>query len=153
LDLLKASDRATIANGNEPASKLLPESDIADMEYFLDQLQTALPVVGHDFLRPKLNKSPDQLHPSGSTSSTLTLILESKKHGVEAKALESDGEILVLAGSKATKKAFYSPLQTKSYTLLLKTPRSVAQVKRQPYFSIGIVTAALNGEWRQRAKH
>ncbi|HWF67540.1 MAG TPA: hypothetical protein VN670_09550 [Acidobacteriaceae bacterium] len=53
VELTKSSDRANLANGNEPNPKSLPESDIADMEFFLDQIQLILPVVGFDFLRGK----------------------------------------------------------------------------------------------------
>ncbi len=108
LEMLKDSDRATIANGNEPASKQLPESDIADMEFFLEQLQTALPVIGLDFLRPKLHSAPGLETGTTKTENAAKLILESKKHGVHATALESDGEVLVLAGSTATTKNFVS---------------------------------------------
>jgi hypothetical protein len=35
VEIVKAVDRANVANGNEPARKSLPESDIADMEFFI----------------------------------------------------------------------------------------------------------------------
>ena len=38
VELTKAADRANIANGNEPAPKSLPESDVADMEFFISQV-------------------------------------------------------------------------------------------------------------------
>lgn len=103
IELTKSSDRANLANGNEPNPKSLPESDIADMEFFLDQIQLILPVVGFDFLRSKPLaelKAAVSLPPSLS-SVPLELFLISPKYGLEAKAVELGGEITVLAGSKA----------------------------------------------------
>jgi hypothetical protein len=110
VEMLKDTGRATIANGNEPASKQLPESDVADMEYFLAQLQTALPVVGLDFLRPKPSTLPPPPALLGQTSqaAAIALVLDSKKNGVIAKGVEYDGEITVFAGSTATLKGFSS---------------------------------------------
>lgn len=54
VQLTRSADRANLANSNEPSKKSLPESDIADMEFFLEQIQLILPVVGFDFLRPRL---------------------------------------------------------------------------------------------------
>ena len=59
VELTKSAERSNLANGNEPSPKSLPESDIADMEFFLTQLQVVLPVVGLEFLRstPKAHQS------------------------------------------------------------------------------------------------
>ncbi|WP_245291952.1 GIY-YIG nuclease family protein [Methylobacterium tarhaniae] len=111
VELTKSADRANLANGNEPGRKALPESDIADMEFFISQVEVILPVVGFDFLRPKgkihapeisNDKSKAQLGPQ------IDLILTSGKHGYEARAVEVDGELTVLAGSKATTKSGYA---------------------------------------------
>jgi hypothetical protein len=39
VEMTKQADRANVGNGNEPGRKTLPESDIADMEFFLAQMQ------------------------------------------------------------------------------------------------------------------
>jgi hypothetical protein len=104
VDIAKAVDRANLANGNEPGKKLLPESEVADMEFFLDQIQLLLPVVGFDFLRPKPAAAVSSAQATGGATaplSQLELILTSKKHGYTANAIEADGEITVLAGSLA----------------------------------------------------
>ena len=108
VELTKIADRANVANGNEPARKNLPESDIADMEFFISQVQVVLPVVGFDFLRPKVTMQMDRLLvPTNSDGDTgIQLILKSDKHGYQARAFESDGEITVLAGSTATTENF-----------------------------------------------
>lgn len=111
LDLIKASGRGNTANGNEPSVKSLPESDIADMEFFISQLQIALPVVGMDVLRPKpsthSNLSSD-VSDRLASANALKLVLSSKKSLVNAIAFESDGELTVLAGSTASNRQFTS---------------------------------------------
>jgi hypothetical protein len=109
LELTKESDRANVANGNEPSRKALPESDIADMEFFISQVQVILPVVGFDFLRPKATPTPQSPRPIDATrSAQIELILASDKYGFAAKAIEIDGEITVLAGSRATAKGDFA---------------------------------------------
>lgn len=110
VELMKAADRANIANGNEPSRKALPESDIADMEFFISQVEVILSVVGFDFLRPK-GKISALTKPEGAqgpTPSQVELVLTSGKHGYEARAIEVDGEITVLKGSMATTKSDFS---------------------------------------------
>lgn len=110
VELTKGADRANVANGNEPSRKMLPESDIADMEFFISQVQVILPVVGFDFLRPKVKPSVSVSSEQASTEpkSQLELILSSDKYGYEAKAIEMDGEITVLPGSRATTKGDFA---------------------------------------------
>lgn len=105
VELTKLADRANVANGTEPGPKALPESDIADMEFFLSQMQVVLPVVGLDFLRPSPRPSTSQGAPLEiSAPRAVSLYLRSEAHGIEARAIESDGELTVLAGSSATKR-------------------------------------------------
>jgi hypothetical protein len=105
VELAKAAGRASVANGNDPALKQLPESDLADMEYFLTQLQLILPALGVNVLRPKAAVTSKSGEPS-SSQDAISLYLDSKKHGVKATAVEQDGEVTVLAGSTATTKSF-----------------------------------------------
>jgi hypothetical protein len=110
VELTKNSERANVANGNEPARKSLPESDVADMEFFISQVQVILPVVGFDFLRERAKSatSADAATQSlpGISPSKLDLVLTSGKYGFEARAVEVDGEITVLAGSHASTESF-----------------------------------------------
>jgi hypothetical protein len=64
IQIVKASGRASLENGNEPFASNLPEADIADMEFFISQLQLILPVLSFDFVQPRpivnaKNKKPD----------------------------------------------------------------------------------------------
>lgn len=104
VELVKSADRSNLANGNAPAPKMLPESDVADMEFFISQVQVVLPTLGFEFLRPKAAPPavPSEIggHAEAAVPS-LELYLESSKYGFEAKGVEVGGEIIVLAGSRA----------------------------------------------------
>lgn len=103
VSLAKEADRADVANGNDPALKLLPESDVADMEFFLSQVKLVLPVLGVDLFRQKPSIRPTS-RGSAVSEEELLLVLESKKNEVRATAIERDGEITILSGSTATSK-------------------------------------------------
>lgn len=105
VELAKAAGRAAVANGTDPALKQLPESDVADMEYFLTQLQLALPAIGVNVFRPKVAVP---LPAGAGESQSPILSLDAKKHGVKAQAIEHDGEFTVLAGAIATQTSFSS---------------------------------------------
>lgn len=130
VELTKIADRAIIANGNEPGRKALPESDIADMEFFISQVEVILPVVGFDFLRPKgkvgviaLSAGDQEQKPKAQ----LELTLISEKFGYKAKAIEIDGEITVLSGSTATTKSdFVSNTYSSLRDQLIKEGRLAA---------------------------
>jgi hypothetical protein len=121
VQIIKEGGRANVTNGNEPSPKLLPEADVSDMEYFLGQLQILLPTVGMDFLRPKPQGAlvhpitkPLDLDVSPSHGPQLLLTLTSKS-GVDARAFDNDGEIVVLKDSVGTSQEFkvnqYAPLR------------------------------------------
>ena len=94
VELAHSARRTIVTNGNLPAAKSLPEPDEADMEYFLEQIQLILPVLGVDVLRPLVTRDSRQ-----SDDSNPTLYL--REVGVVAKAKEIDGIFVVLAGSTA----------------------------------------------------
>jgi hypothetical protein len=121
VQIIRRSNRAQVRNGNEPSPKILPEGDISDMEFFLGQLQILLPTVGMDFLRPATSPELGSLIPekSGillpqSSVPRVTLRLLHKS-GVDARAFDNDGEIVVLSGSIGTGQNFkvnhYAPLR------------------------------------------
>lgn len=105
--------RALLANGTNPDYALLPEADISDMEYFIEQVRVMLPVLGMDFLRdrPVLAQAsiPSPTSPSLFQTAPITQTpmveaqfeLNSRKHGLSAQAVEIDGEFIVRAGSLA----------------------------------------------------
>ena len=53
IQMAHEAGRATVINGTAPPLPPLPEPDVADMEYFLDQVQMMFPVLSFGFLQPK----------------------------------------------------------------------------------------------------
>jgi hypothetical protein len=96
IELATLAGKAEIGNGTSPGTKTLPESDRADMEYFLDQVRLTLPVLGFDFLRAT---PATPLNNSTSTPDSPKLVLQ--EVGAYAVAYEIDGQFVVQKGSTA----------------------------------------------------
>ena len=95
IEIAKAASRATLTNSTNPSTVRLPEADVSDMEYFVDQIRLILPVLGMDFLRiPQVSEIK-------KVSDKVIFELESRKHSVKASAVERDDEFIVLKGSAA----------------------------------------------------
>ena len=99
ITLANQAGRASVANGTAPDMPPMPESDQADMEYFLEQVKIILPVLGMTFLQPK--PVYDQATPTGSGEGPTRFVM--KEGGKLAYAIEANGEFVVLAGSPARK--------------------------------------------------
>ncbi|RXZ42207.1 GIY-YIG nuclease family protein [Crenobacter cavernae] len=89
--------RAGLVNGTAPEYGYLPEADIADMEFFIEQVRIVLPVLGLDLLRERPRVAAAPANPVASP----LFELKSPKHRLAATAREVDGEFVVLAGSGA----------------------------------------------------
>jgi Domain of unknown function (DUF4357) len=119
VQIIQNNGRARLINGNEPPAGSLPEADLSDMEFFLSQLQILLPTVGMDFLRAKPTGSTAVSNtPLDSTPAPTQRVLLSMVHknsGVDGRAVDDDGEIVVLKGSTGTGSIFkvnqYAPLR------------------------------------------
>lgn len=96
--------RAALANGSNPDCPPLPEPDVADMEFFLSQVQMVLPVLGMNFLQPKPSYR-DTKKDDGATLQRFVM----KEGEKTAYAFEQGSEFVVLKGSPARKEA--SPSQ------------------------------------------
>lgn len=94
IGLAQSADRVVVSNGTSPDTKPLPEPDVADMEYFLDQIELVLPVLGFDFLR-------EQAKPDAESVTDDLLTLTMTDAGAEAHAQERDGVFIVMKGSTA----------------------------------------------------
>jgi hypothetical protein len=53
IQMAKQAGRAVVSNGTTPLPPPLPEPDVADMEFFLDQVQMIFPVLSFGFLQPR----------------------------------------------------------------------------------------------------
>lgn len=96
ITLVKEARKCDLRNRTEPSFDRLPEADISDMESFLEELQLILPVIGVEFLR-----KPQVSH-SAPTAPEEIQVLFAVRHltkGIDARAVEIDGEFVVLAGS------------------------------------------------------
>jgi predicted GIY-YIG superfamily endonuclease len=110
-EIARSSGRAHVLNGNEPPTGAMPESDVADMEFFLEQLRIVLPVLGFDILRDPVSIIP-QLVPVGETApvplTQLELTLRNSREGLAAEAVQIGDEIIVRQGSLARKDPDYA---------------------------------------------
>ena len=144
---IKTAGRSTPTNGNNPGGAALPEADVADMEYFLDQIEIVLPVLGLDVLRPIATAKS---HGSGSVavaqsaSTQPELTFELNVGPASAKAVELEGDFIVKSGSiardteTATLNAGYKALRAKLKTegaLLPEGDNQTLTFKRDVAFS------------------
>ncbi|MEX2165708.1 MAG: GIY-YIG nuclease family protein [Methyloceanibacter sp.] len=106
MEIAKAAGRATIVNAKASDNRSLPESDRADMEYFIQQLDIVLPIVAFDVLRSRLEPLRSSATDQQATRASTPLILSPRQAPGLAKAVESDGEVTVLAGSKALQEQY-----------------------------------------------
>jgi len=95
LSQIKNAGRAKLVNGTEPESRGLPESEIADMEGFLSEVETLLPVIGFDVLRPPAESAV------GNSADPMEPTFVFTEAGIPARARVVGGEFVVLAGSLA----------------------------------------------------
>jgi len=95
---LSRRDGVRLDNGTAPPPLPLPEADVSDMEYFIEQAKIVLPVLGVNILRsPAPATGPTTASPAGGTvSMTATgspvFELRVRKFNITATAQEVDGE-------------------------------------------------------------
>ncbi|MEI8396778.1 MAG: GIY-YIG nuclease family protein [Rhodospirillaceae bacterium] len=106
ISIATAAGRATLLNRTEGTRAMaLPEADIADMEFFIEQIRLIFPVLGMGFLRdaPRPSEPPAATiapEPVGQPPSPI-FELNIQRHGLHAEAREIGDEFVVLAGSLA----------------------------------------------------
>lgn len=110
ISMLKNARKVVVENANSPEFKLLPEADIADMEAFLEEIGLVLPVIGVTFLQvtsrgrtiATIEKDVAQgalgLDP-GKPGGSVIFTVENRKAKITARAIEADGEFIILSGS------------------------------------------------------
>lgn len=103
--LSKASGRAVIANGNDGSPVSLPESDVADMEAFLEHVRMILPVLGFDFTQPKLDFTKAT---NDAVSDAVSPKFSLSTAGATGRAVEVDGSFVLLKASTARKEGMSS---------------------------------------------
>lgn len=102
------AQRSKLANGTNPDTTSLPEPDVADMEYFLDQIKMLLPVLGLSFALPPpialtTIEPAIQINQDTRDVRIESPIFHMSYAGVNADAQEINGEFVVLKDSTARK--------------------------------------------------
>ena len=98
---LKAS-RARLTNGTSPTPIVLPEADVSDMEYFIEQAKIVLPILGVNIFRsPRTSVTSDSASSGGGRTDSPLSEMTMKKWGITATAQEVDGEFTVFEGAQA----------------------------------------------------
>ena len=101
IQVITQAKRAILENGTSPETTQLPEPDIADMEYFLEQVRILLPVLGFSFATDISAITKTSKHEGGIDSAPIYQMTYAK---VDAFAQEIGDEFVVLEGSTARKK-------------------------------------------------
>lgn len=102
IQIASQTGRCVVGNGTAHSYTNLPESDRADMAFFLEQIRIVLPVLGFDFLRELIKPSKlvmESVEQPVSQSPRFALQLPKSKE--RAQAQEVDGEFFVLKGARA----------------------------------------------------
>lgn len=101
--LTAQAGRVTLDNGTQPDTdrRRLPEADVANMEQFLSNLKIILPVIGLDMLKPQPRAVTQVTKPAEERTVEEVHFEIRHKSGVQATAVEEDGEFVVLEGSEA----------------------------------------------------
>ncbi len=97
------AQRVVLDNGMAPAEerRRLPEADQANMEQFLANLQIILPVVGLDMLKPQPKAVAMAVMPADQRTADDVRFEIKHRTGIQAEAVEEDGEFIVLERSQA----------------------------------------------------
>lgn len=103
IELTSQAGRVTLDNCTQPdtSRRRLPEADVANMEQFLANLRIILPVVGLDMLKPQPRAVTQTAKPVEERTAEDVQFEIRHKSGVQATAVEEDGEFIVLEGSEA----------------------------------------------------
>lgn len=104
VNLAKEAKSAEIENGTEPSLPTLPEADISDMEYFIEQIKLILSVVGFRFLIPTTIKSNQNNIKSHEFQTAPDIkVYKLKSPSLKADMYETENGYIVRAGSQCNK--------------------------------------------------
>lgn len=102
IQIASQAGRCVVSNGTAHSYTNLPESDRADMAFFLEQIRIVLPVLGFEFLRELIK--PSKLVTAlveQPVSQSPCFALQLPKSKERAQAQEVEGDFFVLKGSRA----------------------------------------------------
>ena len=149
----REANRCSLKNGTAHDYISLPESDLADMAFFMEQIRTMLPVLGLEFLREQSKPRATTGQPEATVATSPVFSMEIPKHHIRAQAQEVDGEFYVLAGSRArdqwtsthpSYQALYQQL-TEDGVLVTDETGSVSFARDQAFSSPSAAAAVVSG--------
>lgn len=103
IEMSANAGRVNLDNGTQPDTnrRRLPEADRANMEQFLSNLRIIMPVIGLDMLKPQPRAVMQTGQPVEQRTKGDVQFEIRHKSGVQAIAVEEEGEFIVLEGSEA----------------------------------------------------
>ena len=104
VEMAKEAKSAEIENSTTPSLPMLPEPDIADMEFYLEQIKLILPLMGFNFLIPSV-VIPSTNNKETSVTQKGGMIYTIKSSNLNANMVETDDGYIVLKGSEAKSSA------------------------------------------------
>lgn len=96
--LASQAGRCHVENGTNPPLPALPEADVSDMDYFLDELKIVLPMLGVNVLRSR-STVVDQPKPVSSRVTSPEFHLSVPRRSIAGRAVQVDGEFTILKDS------------------------------------------------------
>jgi hypothetical protein len=96
IQMVTDAGRANLTNDTAPEPSSLPEPDVADMEFFIQQVQMVLPVLGFNFTQPR-----PAVGSVGGDGDTVSPLFELSVGGAHARAQQVGDDFVVLKGSTA----------------------------------------------------
>lgn len=106
IDIAMRAGRCALANATNPPATPLPEADVSDMEYFLQQALIIFPVLDVPIFR--IPQPAAAAHDAGTlqpeTEDSPRFAPAVPKHGIAATAQEIGGDFTVLEGSLARRR-------------------------------------------------
>lgn len=103
INIARNAAACELQNGTAPSYGTLPESDVSDMRFFIQQIRTILPVLGFNFLQDARRFITSKSEKDTQLPQETSFVLNLPKYGITAYATEIDGEMIVQAGSQVRK--------------------------------------------------
>ncbi len=157
IELAQQAGRVKLTNTTAPAPLALPEADMSDMEFFINQTKIILPIIGLNIFRAlstAITDSPSETTASFVESFSPIFQIHQKKEGILAHAQEVAGEFTVLEGSQARLTWFGSfdgyerlraKLETDGTIAASEDGRSMFFTKNQVFASPGAAASVILG--------
>lgn len=116
IDLASQTGNSQLKNNTAHQYNALPEADLSDMAFFVEQIKTVLPVLGFNFLK---QTTTHQIIKEKQSESFEAFEMFINLHNIRAQAKEIDEDFVVLKGSQT--KSTWSKKSSGSYQKLFES--------------------------------